>query len=209
VDTSNLSPEIILWAVAAVLAGLALLRIGRQLAIFLLAIGGIGVVGIVAYAALAQAQATRQAAAAAAAASAGQTLATVAIVLLLLLLVAAGVGILYLRWRLQRERGQRRGREDHRAPGPNATWGRDGYLPALPHSHPHRPDPSTFWLLMELAELRAVFERAFGGLHYGDHLRPGRGVPPPDVLVFPEWEEADPSLEPEEPRRLWPGEEEW
>lgn len=117
---------VVVWiAVAVGVLGILLLRLGRQIARFLLALGGLGAVGAVAYALVAQATATRQAAQAAAMASTGQTVGslttTILAVLLLVTVLAAAIGGGYLAFRLRRAEGRS---AKWWMPGPDAYWGR-------------------------------------------------------------------------------------
>lgn len=131
-NVADLSPEVILVLLGAIVVGVVLIRLGRQIAIFLLVAGGLGVVAIIALAVLNQAQATRRSAEAAAVASTGQTASSVGVTvlgtLLAVVVVAGGLVIAYQAWRLRRAR--RRATRQHRQwrPGPNALWGQEGQL---------------------------------------------------------------------------------
>ena len=119
---------VILIGVGLGILGVLLLRVGRQIARFLLALGGLGVAGAVAYALVAQASATRQAAQAARVAGAGQAVGglatTVLAVLLTGVVLAAVIGGGYLTFRLRR--AERRLGARHWMLGPDAHWGQLG-----------------------------------------------------------------------------------
>lgn len=85
---------VVLIGIAAATLGILVLRLGRKLAIFLLALGGLGVMGAVAYALAEQARATRQAAQAATVAAATSAATTIILFLLVVILamVLAAVG---------------------------------------------------------------------------------------------------------------------
>lgn len=116
---------IVLIGLAIAILGILLLRVGRQIARFLLALGGLGVIGTVAYALVAQATATCQAAQAATVASVGQTAGSITTTILAVLLIAVVLAALtgggYLAFRLRR--AERRLGARRWTPGPNAHWG--------------------------------------------------------------------------------------
>jgi len=129
---------ILLTGVAVALLGVLILRMGRKLAIFLLAAGGMAVAGVVALALLGQAAASREAAkaatkaaTAATVAASGQAVSSVMLAVLasavLFVLALAGVAVGYF-W-LRAQRAERQVAQVVRArgkwvSGPNARWQR-------------------------------------------------------------------------------------
>jgi len=107
---------VILAGVAVAALGFLTLKLGRRLAIFLLALGGCVAVVAVALALLEQARATREAARAATVAAAGQAVTSAAtsitlflvMVILLMLLLAGGAVAAVLYWRRYQRREQLR-----------------------------------------------------------------------------------------------------
>jgi hypothetical protein len=111
-----MEPAILVILVGAAVAALVILilRLGKRLAIFLLALGGLGVAGAVAFALAEQARATRQAAQAATIAAAGQATAGAALsiiafllgVIVILVLGAAGAFFGWRVWKRYQKRSQ-------------------------------------------------------------------------------------------------------
>jgi hypothetical protein len=144
----ELQLETVLIALGAIVALVVLVKFGRAIGRFVLALAGIAAVVVVGLAILAQgaanfqtAKAAQDAAQAVKVSSVGQTLAIGAIAALVVALVGAlGLaGFLALRWRLaERQRLQRRdlacltARQAGRRwlPGPGALWGRQMEQPA-------------------------------------------------------------------------------
>jgi hypothetical protein len=130
-------------ALAAVLFGLILARVGRTLGTLLLVLGLVALAGLLTLALFRQSRATAAAATAAAVATTGQAVSSVTVTLLTMLLVVAVlsgggmIGYLYLRLR----RAERRGRW---LPGPNARWGRAGEMPSASWWM-YVPPPPAWW----------------------------------------------------------------
>jgi hypothetical protein len=141
-ETSNISPELILIIAGAILLGVILIRLGRQIAIFLLVGGGIAAVIVVGLAILDQAEATRQAAQVATVASAGQTGATILATMLVIVVIGGGLGIAYLVWRLRRTERRLERQQGQWQPGPNVRWSQQSQPEPLPsYGNPLPPDP--------------------------------------------------------------------
>ncbi|MBN1954999.1 MAG: hypothetical protein JW900_08115 [Anaerolineae bacterium] len=138
-ETVQLSPELVLILVAALVVAILVLRFAREIGRFLLVASGIGVAGIVGWALLAQARATQQVAETATVTSKGQAAAGIGVTVLavLLAIVVAGAGgvvgylLLRLRW-AERRAGQW-------APGPNARWGQMAQPGTYPQALPPYP----------------------------------------------------------------------
>jgi hypothetical protein len=122
--------QLILVIIGVILVSVVLIKLGRQIAIFLLAAGVIAAVLVIGLVLLGQAKATQQVAEAAAVASTGQTAVSVSTIVLVTLLFVAlvtiGPGFAYLIWRLRR--AERRPRQQSRrwCSGPNAQWEQRG-----------------------------------------------------------------------------------
>ena len=148
-ETLTISPQLILAIGGVIALGLVLIKLGRQIAIFLLAAGVIAAVLVVGLAILDQAKATQQAAEAAAVASTGQTAASVSTIVLATLLamvvIAGGLGFAYLIWRLRR--AERRAARQTRQwrPGPNARWGQVGDARPVPYGHHLAAPPPVYY----------------------------------------------------------------
>ncbi len=116
----NLDSEMLKFVVVAIAAigiGWLLLKVGKTIAYFLLALGGLIVVGIIGLALLEQARATRAAVSATAIAATGQAASSsiaLVIILFLLIVLIGGAAVAYLYFRRWKRRW---------APGPNAYWG--------------------------------------------------------------------------------------
>jgi hypothetical protein len=139
-ETLNVSPELILGIIAAIVVGVILIKLGRQLAILLLVGGVVAAVVVVGLAILDQAEATRQVAQAATVASAGQATASVGVTILgtilAVVVIGGGVGIGYLVGRLRRAERLAARQAGQWQPGPNALWSQQGrqvgqIMPAL------------------------------------------------------------------------------
>ena len=156
-----ISPELVVAIIGAIVLGVVLIKLGRQIAIFLLVGGAIAAVIVVALAILDQAEATRQVAQAATVASAGQATASVGVTilgtLLAVVVIGGGLGIAYLVWRLRRTEKRLERQQGQWQPGPNALWGQQGqqqgqiapygyhiptgHVPAPPSAYPPYPYP--------------------------------------------------------------------
>ena len=124
---TNVSPELIVGIIAALIVTVVVIRFAKQIATFLLVAGGIVAVIVVGWALLKQGQATEEAAQAVTVASSGQATASVGVTvlatLLVLVLIAGGIGIAYLVWRLRRAEWMMQRQTGQWMPGPNALWG--------------------------------------------------------------------------------------
>ena len=132
-ETMSVAPEVILGIIAAIVVGVVLIKLGRQLAVLLLVGGIVAAVIVVALAILDQAEATRQVAQAATVASAGQATASVGVTilgtLLAVVVIGGGIGVAYLVWRLRRAEYEAQRQAGQWTPGPNARWGQQGQGP--------------------------------------------------------------------------------
>lgn len=130
----NISLEAILTFVGAIVLGILLIRLGRQITLALMGLGVVGALVVGALALFEQAQASREAAKAAKVTAVGQTVESTTLTLLISLLVVvvilAAIAVIYFwlrprrmeRW-LVTQQCQRPGQW---APGPNARWRQTG-----------------------------------------------------------------------------------
>lgn len=184
VGTLNISPEIILGIGGVLLLALVIIKLGRKIATFLLAAGGIVAVLVVVFAILDQAKATRQAAEAATVASTGQATASVGVTVLATLLVVvviiSGLALAYLTWRLRRAQRRAAQQPMRWRSGPNARWSREPRMPHIPvHPYGYYPayPPQTAY---------PPYPVQAGGYGVPPHAYPGEQQPPSVVVVYDE-----------------------
>jgi hypothetical protein len=129
----SVSPEVIVGIIGAIVLGIVLIKLGRQIAVFLLVGGIVAAVVAVALAILNQAEATRQVAQAATVASAGQASASIGVTilgtLLAVVVIGGGLGVAYLTWRVRRAERRLDRQRGQWKPGPNARWKQQGPEP--------------------------------------------------------------------------------
>jgi uncharacterized membrane protein YciS (DUF1049 family) len=181
----------ILIGLATALAGILILRMGRQIAKFLLIGGGLAALIAIALAMISQAKATQRVAQATTVAVTGQAAGSAAVTLLAVLLVLtvilalATVGYFWLRAR-QAERRAARAVEQAAnggwTSGPNALWDRKGRDRARLPAVQAREDSSLAALLIgQMAAMQTMMmtwmqqQRGRGGFTIGD----------PDVYTVP------------------------
>jgi hypothetical protein len=197
----TISPELILAIGGAIALGVILIKLGRQIAIFLLAAGFIAAVIVGGLVLLDQAKATQQVAEAAAVASTGQTATSVSTIVLATLLavvvIAGGLGFAYMNWRLQRAQRQIARQSRRWRPGPNARWGQRGrsqtqFIPPAPVGRYLAPPPAY-----------PPAYHAYPPMGYAPpHGYPGGGVEPV-VVIYDEGAAAAPAEDPLDLLPLW------
>jgi hypothetical protein len=195
-------PAQLILAIGGVIAlSVILIKLGRQIAIFLLVAGVIAGVLVIGLVLLGQAKATQQVAEAAAVASTGQTATSVSTIVLATLLAVALVtivlGFAYMNWRLQR--AQRRAARQPRRwrPGPNARWGQHGRSQA----HIVPPAPAGRYLAPPPAYPPAYY--AYPPMGYAPpHGYPGGGAEPV-VVIYDEGATTAPAEDPLDLLPLW------
>ena len=197
----TISPNLILAIGGAIALGVILIKLGRQIAIFLLAAGVIAGVLVIGLVLLGQAKATQQVAEAAAAASTGHTAASVSTIVLATLLVVAlvtiGLGFAYMNWRLQRAQRQIARQSRRWRPGPNARWGQRGRY----QTHIVPPAPVGRYLAPPPAYPPAYYAYPPMG-HAPPYGYPGGGAEPV-VVIYDEGTATAPAEDPLDLLPLW------
>ena len=193
--------QLILVIIGVILVSVVLIKLGRQIAIFLLAAGVIAGVLVIGLVLLGQAKATQQAAEAAAVASTGQTATSVSTIVLATLLavvvIVGGLGFAYMNWRLQRAQRQIARQPRRWRPGPNARWGQRGrsqtqFIPPAPVGRYLAPPP---------AYPPAYY--AYPPMGYAPpHGYPGGGAEPV-VVIYDEGAATAPAEDPLDLLPLW------